>query len=236
MSLFFHRRGIEAAVAGVLDADEETALRAHLSRCEVCRAHYDALVLSSRAVTGSQEPTADELRRERARLQGLLAGGPVGRTPSRRRTWLLLPVAVAAAALALVVVNQPTEREVTERGGVAAPLAPFSLSLYAKPQAGDAPVRLVAEFPASGEATLSTTDWVQLTSKAAVVVVLVGPGGARLFPAGASQSLPAGTWRLFAVQGVTEAAALAAAKEATATTRRLPLANPQVTGVLSVRP
>jgi len=94
----------------------------------------------------------------------------------------------------------------------------------------------VAEFPASGEATLSTTDWVQLTSKAAVVVVLVGPGGARLFPAGASQSLPAGTWRLFAVQGVTEAAALAAAKEATATTRRLPLANPQVTGVLSVRP
>lgn len=236
MSLFFHRNAIEAAVAGTLSTDEEAKLRAHLATCEACRGHYDALVLASRAVSNSTEATADELRRERARLQLMVDGAPAPRTAPRRLAFLVLPAALAAGLIAMVLVNRPSERELTERGGTELPAAPFSISLYAKAKSGDAKVRLVAEFPASGEASLSTSDWVQVTSKANVVVVAIGVGEPRLLPTGSSESLEPGTFRLFAVQGVTADDALRAAKGVTLSTKRLPLANPQVTGVLSVQP
>lgn len=235
MSLFFHRSAIEAAVAGTLSAEEETTLRAHLATCEACRGHYDGLVVASRAVSSSTEATADELRRERARLE-LMTGGATARPAPRRLAFLVLPAALAAGLVAMVLVNRPSDREITERGGTELPAAPFSISLYAKAKSGDAKVRLVAEFPASGEATLSTSDWVQVTSKATVIVVAVGVGEPRLLPTGSSESLEPGTFRLFAVQGVTADDALRAAKGVTTSTKRLPLANPQVTGVLSVQP
>lgn len=236
MSLFFHRNAIEAAVAGTLSSADETTLRTHLSTCEACRSHYDALVLASRAMSNSTEPTADELRRERARLELMVGGAPAPRPAPRRLAFFALPAAVAAALIAMVLVNRPSDREITERGGTELPAAPFSISLYAKAKSGDAKVRLVAEFPASGEASLSTSDWVQVTSKATIVVVAVGVGEPRLIPTGSSESLEPGTFRLFAVQGVTPDDALRAAKGVTTSTKRLPLANPQVTGVLSVQP
>ncbi len=236
MSLFFHRSAIEAAVAGTLSAGEEATLRAHLSTCEACRGHYDTLVLASRALSTSTEATADELRRERARLELMTVGAPVPRPAPRRLAFLVLPAALAAGLLVMVLTNSPREREVVERGGTESPSAPFSISLYAKAKSGDAKVRLVAEFPASGEATLSTSDWVQVTSKATVVVVAVGGAQPRLLPTGSSESLEPGTFRLFAIQGVTADDALRAAKGVTTSMKRLPLANPQVTGVLSVQP
>jgi hypothetical protein len=236
VSLFFHRKTIEAAVAGELSADEEATLRAHLATCEACRGHYDGLVLASRAVSGSTEATADELRRESARLELMMGGAPAPRKAPRRLAFLVLPAALAAGLIAMVLVNGPSDREVTERGGTESPTAPFSISLYAKAKAGDAKVRLVAEFPASGEATLSTSDWVQVTSKETVVVVAVGGAQPRLLPTGSSESLEPGTFRLFAIQGVSADDALRAAKGVTTSTKRLPLANPQVTGVLSVQP
>lgn len=235
MSLLFHRRAIEASVAGVASVEEETTLRAHLATCDACRAHYDALVLASRAVANSVEATADELRRERARLEAMVGGAPALRPAPRRLAFLVLPAALAAGLIAMVLVNRPGEREVTERGGTEQP-APFSISLYAKAKTGDAKVRLVAEFPASGEASLSSSDWVQVTSKANVVVVAVGVGEPRVLPTGSSESLEPGTFRLFAIQGVAADEALRAAKGLTVSTKRLPLANPQVTGVLSVQP
>lgn len=236
MSLFFHRSAIEAAVAGTSSADDEAKLRAHLSTCEACRAHYDALVLASRAVSSSSEATADELRRERSRLELMTGGAPAPRPASRRLAFLVLPAALAAGLLVMVLTNAPSEREIAERGGTESPAAPFSISLYAKAKSGDAKVRLVAEFPASGEATLSTSDWVQVTSKATVVVVAIGGAQPRLLPTGSSESLEPGTFRLFAIEGVSADEALRAAKDVTTSTKRLPLANPQVTGVLSVQP
>lgn len=236
MSLFFHRTAIEAAVAGTLSDAEETALRAHLATCEACRAHYDALVVASRALANSSEATADELRRERARLDAKVGGAPAPPPAPRRLAFLVLPAALTAGLIAMLLVNGPGDREVTERGGTELPAAPFSISLYAKAKSGDAKVRLVAEFPASGEASLSTSDWVQVTSRAAVVVVAVGGGEPRVLPTGSSESWEPGTFRLFAIQGVTADEALRAAKGATTLTKRLPLANPQVTGVLSVQP
>lgn len=236
MSLFFHRNTIEAAVAGTLSAAEEATLRAHLSTCDACRGHYDALVVASRAMANSSEATADELRREHARLEAMVGGAPAPRPAPRRLAFFVLPAALAAGLIAMVLVNRPTDREITERGGSELPAAPFSISLYAKAKSGGAKVRLVAEFPASGEASLSTSDWVQVTSKATVVVVAVGGAEPRILPTGSSESLEPGTFRLFAIQGVTADDALRAAKGATTSTKRLPLANPQVTGVLSVQP
>lgn len=236
MSLFFHRSAIEAAVAGTLSANEEATLRAHLSTCEACRGHYDALVLASRALANSSEATVDELRRERARVEAMVGGATAPRPAPRRLAFLVLPAALAAGLIAMVLVNTPNDREITERGGTELPAAPFSISLYAKAKSGDAKVRLVAEFPASGEASLSTSDWVQVTSKATVIVVAVGGVQPRLLPTGSSESLEPGTFRLFAIEGVTADEALRAAKGVTTSMKRLPLANPQVTGVLSVQP
>jgi anti-sigma factor RsiW len=235
VSLFLNRNAIEAAVAGTLSTEEEATLRAHLAMCEACRGHYDGLVLASRAVSSSTDATADELRRERARLD-LMTGGATARPAPRRLAFLVLPAALAAGFVAMVLVNRPSDREITDRGGTELPSAPFSISLYARAKAGEAKVRLVAEFPASGEASVSTSDWVQVTSKATVIVVAVGVGEPRILPTGSSESLEPGTFRLFAISGVTADDALRAAKGATTSMKRLPLANPQVTGVLSVQP
>lgn len=233
MSLLFRRRSIEAAVAGALEVEAERSLRQHLSSCDACRAHYDALTLSARAATEHGQGTGAELARERARLEALVAPKPRTRSAPR---WAVIALPVSLAASLAFVAFLQHEPDVVERGGTEAPAAPFSISIYAKPQSGDAPVRLVAELPASGEASLSANDWLQVTSKAQVVVVVIGEGGARVLPTGSSESLPAGTWRLFAVTDSTSDEVLRAAKGLSTSTKKLPLARPQVTGVLSVQP
>lgn len=232
MSLFFHRGSIEAAVAGTLSVEEERSLRAHLATCDACRAHYDALMLTARAATGT-EATGAELARERARLEAMLTPKPRSRSAPR---WAVIALPVSLAATLAFVAFLKHEPDVVERGGTEAPAAPFSISIYAKAKSGDAPVRLVAELPASGEASLSANDWLQVTSKAQVVVVVLNDTGARVLPTGSSESLPAGTWRVFAVSDATSDEVLRAAKGLSTSTKKLPLARPQVTGVLSVQP
>lgn len=233
MSLLFHRGAIEAAVAGTSSVDEERSLREHLATCEACRAHYDALMLTARAATGTTEPTGAELGRERARLEAMLTPKPRTRSAPR---WALIAMPVSLAATLAFVAFLKHEPDVVERGGTEAPASPFSISIYAKSKSGDAPVRLVAELPASGEASLSANDWLQVTSKAQVVVVVLNDTGARVLPTGSSESLPAGTWRVFAVTDSTPDDVLRAAKGLSTSTKKLPLARPQVTGVLSVQP
>lgn len=232
MSLFFHRGSIEAAVAGTLSVEEERSLRAHLATCDACRAHYDALMLTARAATGT-EATGAELARERARLEAMLTPKPRSRSAPR---WAVIALPVSLAATLAFVAFLKHDPDVVERGGTEAPAAPFSISIYAKAKSGDAPVRLVAELPASGEASLSANDWLQVTSKAQVVVVVLNDTGARVLPTGSSESLPAGTWRVFAVSDATSDEVLRAAKGLSTSTKKLPLARPQVTGVLSVQP
>lgn len=233
MSLLLHRGAIEAAVAGALPVEKERALREHLATCDACRAHYDALQLTARAATGTSEATGAELARERARLEALLTPKPQPRAAPR---WAFIALPLSLAATFAVVALLKTEPDVVERGGAEAPAASFSISIYAKPKSGDAPVRLVAELPASGEASLSVNDWLQVSSKAQVVVVVLNDTGARVLPTGSSESLPAGTWRLFAVTDSTPDDVLRAAKGLSTSTKKLPLARPQVTGVLSVQP
>lgn len=233
MSLLFHRGAIEAAVAGALSLEAERSLRAHLVTCDACRAHYDALTMAARAAGGTAEPTGAELARERARLEAMVAPKPRTRSAPR---WAVIALPVSLAATLAFVAFLKHEPDVVERGGTEAPAAPFSISIYAKPKSGDAPVRLVAELPASGEASLSANDWLQVTSKAQVVVVVLNDAGARVLPTGSSESLPAGTWRMFAVSDSTPDEVLRAAKGLSPSTKKLPLARPQVTGVLSVQP
>ncbi len=233
MSLSTHRDAIEAAVAGELE--DERPLRAHLAGCGECRAHYDVLVLSLRATKGTNEPTNDELARERARLEAAMAPPAVRQPAPRRWAFFWIPAAVAAA-LVLFVIRPFSGPDVTERGGVEVPAAPFTISLYAKAKSGSTPVRLAAEFPTSGEATVSENEWLQVSSKNGAVVVAVSEAGVQSFGAGESVSLAQGKWRVFAVTGATLEEVVSAAKSVPAGEKRLPLAKPQVTGVVSVQP
>ncbi|MCA2982083.1 MAG: zf-HC2 domain-containing protein [Myxococcaceae bacterium] len=235
MTLLLHRRAIEAAVAGRLDARAERRLRAHLSTCEACRAHYDATVLAARTLTGRETGTALELERERARLLERLDGLATPAPGPRRAGWLLLPAAMAALLAVLAALPSP-ERQVTERGSGDEAPPPFSVSLYARAKSGATPVRLAAQLPESGEATVSAGDWVQAKAPpgVAVVVVLAGQPPRALSP-GASEALPPGVARLFAARAPPEVV-LRAAEGLTPSAPRLPLDVPQVTGVLSVQP
>jgi anti-sigma factor RsiW len=232
MSLLFRRRAIEASVAGLLDPEADARLRSHLAGCDACRAHYDALVASTRALTGQADGTGAELERAEARLLAALEGPPRAR-PSAAR-WLLVPAMLAAAAVAVITVRP--EPDVVERGSADDAPAPFSVSLYARAKSGVTPVRLAAQFPESGEAVVSTDDWLQVKAPPDVVVVLVSDSEApRRLEAGSSESLPRGTVRLFGVRAPADEV-LRAARGVTPAARRLPLPVPQVTGVLSVRP
>jgi anti-sigma factor RsiW len=233
VSLFLHRGDVEAAVAGTLGAAEEASLRAHLSTCDDCRTHYDALTLAARTLGGTTEPTLDELRRERARLEASLQ--PAAVKPKERRpfAFILLPIALAAAVALVVFI--PRDDGITERGGDDV-RPPFTISVYAKAKEGTAPVRLAAELPSSGEATVSANEWVQVSSKSSAVVVAVGESGVQVFEPGGSLSFTPGTWRVFAVTGASVEEVNNATKGLTPSDKRLPLAKPQVTGVLSVQP
>lgn len=231
MSLLFRRRSLERAVQGELAAADDVALLRHLAGCSACRHHYEALLLAQRALEG-QPVSRVELERERRRLELALAPTTQGKT---RRAWALVPAVAALLALGVLVarVSEPT---IVERGGDDGAL-PFVVSVYAKPKEENGKTRLAAELPISGEARISTRDWVQLKAPAQTVLVLVRDGQApTLIDASSSTTLEAGTWRLFAITGTTPEAALAAAKAATRSTRRLEVGRTQITGVILVEP
>lgn len=186
MSLALFRERIEAG-----EVDE--AVRAHLRGCAECRAHYDLLVRTARALGD------DGSARERARLLEALP-----RPADRRLLWL--PVgAIAALLLAVIAASQrPRESDVVMRG-TADPggEAPFSLRVYGKDAPGQ-PVRLIADFPGAKEASVGLRAELQyfvkpgntriivetrgtqktLTARAAGATVDLAPVG-RPFPVGA---------------------------------------------------
>ncbi len=178
MSLLFHRRTIERAVAGDLSPADETRLRAHLRGCAPCRAYYDGLSATAEGLAASGGRVGEE--RERARLLVALGSQPAagnarapGRSGPRARRWWPAALLIAPAAAALLLLARPTPHDassdVTWRGGGAATEAtavPATLLVYAsrRESGGDpGPVRLVADLPASGEGRVTLSDYVQFS-------------------------------------------------------------------------
>ncbi len=191
MSLLFRRRAILRAVAGELSASDERRLRTHLARCPACRDYYDRLTLTARALSAGADRTPDERNRELARLTEAL--GPRSSPPQRRfGAWVLVPAALAAAAVFAVLPSGVREDDVAFRGGDAGPTGTASLAVYASRRAdgGHGPVRLVADLPGSGEARLSREDFVQFRPRCqrtpchAVVVGVDASGNARVYLGG----------------------------------------------------
>src|SRR2546421_10425204 len=103
MSLLFNKSAIERALAGGLSSAEETALRAHLRGCEECRAHYDRLSATQRALAGGESKLQSQ--RELTRLLG--AVDPVRAEP--RRAWVPLVLGAAVAGALGGLVARPPE-------------------------------------------------------------------------------------------------------------------------------
>lgn len=207
MSLDKWKDDVEAAASGEMSVVEDLRVRQHLRTCDECRAHYDRMVNAARAMAGTTEPTKSEHDALFARLNAALDAQqqpkPVAQTQPSRRWWFFGAFAAVAAALLLVVVTRPPsaedpEREITLRGGGNDVAPTLSFSVYAKAKSGGA-VRLVAQFPQSGEARASEGDWLQVKAPNGVTVVAQGADGAKvIFEANGSQALTKGTWKLSA--------------------------------------
>jgi len=196
VSLWRYRRAIERAVAGVLPAAAERTLRAHLAGCTACRAHYDHLAVAAEALA----PAATH-RHERLRLQAALnqtihpARMPVptsAQSSVQRLRWLRWTPLLLAPVAALFLLVRPTRTpspgdmldgtrpgEIAWRGRADAPATEIGLLVYAGRRAdgGVTPVRLVADFPGSGEGKLHLDDYVQFSVRGlrqASYVTIVG--------------------------------------------------------------
>lgn len=156
-----HHHPLSALAAGTLEPDEAEAVRAHLRGCAPCRDEYDALATTAQAVFGDAAHAG-----AKARLLATLEKPAVAPAPTRSRWWLALPVAAAASLVAVLVVprviRQRELEEITWRGDDGA-RAPFGLAVYA--QGHDGKVRLVANFPGSGEGTVRRGELVQVKAK-----------------------------------------------------------------------
>ncbi|MBL8915640.1 MAG: zf-HC2 domain-containing protein [Archangium sp.] len=205
MSLAEWKEDVEAAASGEMSTVEDLRVRQHLRTCDECRAHYDRMVNAARAMAGTTEPTKSEHDALFARLNATLDAqqAPKPQAAPSRRWWFFGAFAAVAAALLLVVVTRPPavedpEREITLRGGGNDVAPSLSFSVYAKAKSGGA-VRLVAQFPQSGEARASEGDWLQVKAPNGVTVVAKGADGATVvFDANGSQALTKGTWKLSA--------------------------------------
>jgi hypothetical protein len=177
MSVWRWKSRIARAVAGDLSVAEDARLRRHLGTCRACRDLYDDLVATAEGLVqrGRGDGTRHAAEREARRLREALTPRPTAR-PRRVMVWGSL-AALPAAALVFVVVKVRTPRtaSVTEppagvvwRGGAATEGPPASLPtvlLFASRNLGDGrhgPVRMVGEIPGSGEATVTTADFLQL--------------------------------------------------------------------------
>jgi hypothetical protein len=174
VSLLLHKRAITRAVLGELSPRDEAKLRAHLGGCARCSAHYDGLAHTARALGNGRAAAERESARLFAALDRLPAEAPAEAPRARgRRAWIGIALVPAAAAAILLLTraaprpaSAPGADEITLRGGsTPATAAPATVVLYASRKAGAAshvPVRLVGEFPGSGEASVSVDDYLQL--------------------------------------------------------------------------
>jgi hypothetical protein len=160
VSLELFRERIEA---GEVDA----TVRAHLTSCAECRAHYDALTLAARALGD------DGAAAEKERLFAALPN-------ARRATWPYLAGGALAAGLALaVLLASPGPDPVGYRGAPESTEAAFSLRVYGKDAPGQR-IHLIADFPGSREATVGMRAELQYFAKAPppgqlLVVETTGP-------------------------------------------------------------
>ncbi|MBL8949420.1 MAG: hypothetical protein JNK82_01495 [Myxococcaceae bacterium] len=175
MSLALFRERIEAG-----DVDE--TVRAHLRGCHECRAHYDLLARTARALGD------DGAARERERLFAALPKD-AERKPPPRIGWLAA-VAALLLAVATALALRPRENpDVMLRGGEdPGAEAPFSLRVYGKDAPGQ-PVRLIADFPGSKEASVGVRSELQYFVKPGTTRLLVESRGAnRTLPASSDGS------------------------------------------------
>lgn len=195
MSLWRNRRRIASAVAGELSAGEEAALRAHLSSCEACRAHYDLLTMTARASRGTLEATGGEHERTLAQVL-LSAQTPVASRARPQWVWRVAVVGAFAAVLAVVWLRPSSPAVQLRGGGEAADAQVFSVRVYAKRD--DGPVRLVADFPSAGEAHVTEHDWVQFKAGTGEQVSGQREGDSvQVFELARSTQLTKGRWQVF---------------------------------------
>jgi hypothetical protein len=150
VSLALFRERIEAG-----DVDE--TVRAHLRGCDACRAHYDRLAKTRRALGD------DGAREERERLLKTLALPTRGEgqgTHGWPRTAAAAVVLLAVAAFLVLNTHPP---DVQQRGGPDPTAAPFSLRVYGKEPGQQ--VHLLADLPGSREATVGPGAELQLFVK-----------------------------------------------------------------------
>jgi len=147
VSLFWYRRRVEAAAAGVLAPAKLERLREHLRGCEACRAHYDRAVAMRHALA----PDAVRKERDEALLQQLLPRLETRTAQAPEAARSLRPwvpaFAAALAAAAIAFVWQPWAKPETLRGGVDAPPAPLVVRVYVERGGGKA--ELLGELPGS---------------------------------------------------------------------------------------
>jgi hypothetical protein len=218
MSLSRFGEDVARMVAGELSADEERPLREHLRGCEECRARYDALTLAARAVKGG-EATATEARRAEEQLLAALDPKPVRAASPRSFIWwaLGIPVAVALVMGIVTTLVPPPRSDVEMRGGAEDDAGMFTLQLYAKPKDGAA-LRLAAEFPGSGEARVSASEWLQVKylpdRRGSRAFAVDAKGVPTALPSEGSVALAPGSYDLFGLHdlSMTEAQALEDAK------------------------
>jgi hypothetical protein len=183
MSLFFWRGRIVRAIAGELSAQQEAKLRSHLVRCDACRTYYDKVSITAEVI-GPRGTTASQ--RERRRLLSMIGASlPLDPTESKRvtaltqRRWGMVLAPTLAIAGFAIWMNQG-DRFNAEPADVSpgafqwrgaqdnlAPETSFRVLIHARRKSIDGgtmpAVRLVAEFPGSGEARLSLEDFVQFS-------------------------------------------------------------------------
>ena len=167
MSLALFRDRIEAG-----DVDE--TVRAHLRGCDECRARYDQLKLTARALG---DDGANE-EQERLMKSLPLPRRGEGRGEGKRALYAAAAAIIIAVAVTLLLVNRPSD-EVTMRGATEPQELTYSLRVYGKDAPGEK-VRLIADFPGSKEASVGMRAELQYVVKPGTKTVLVetrGMGG-----------------------------------------------------------
>lgn len=134
---------IDDHFAGKITPAAERILREHLPTCAGCREHYRRHQLLS-----DLDPEGLDPQKRLARGLGLDR-----QTGRRRLAWLAAPALAAAAAIALLVILQPTSHwqqgELVSRGGPAES-SPARLEIY-RVRPGESPVRVQDEISVGDE-------------------------------------------------------------------------------------
>lgn len=102
---------LERSFAGDLDAPGRVALHAHLAGCADCRARYERQVRVERALERSPGPLPESHLNQigEAVIDRVLAAERPVRPAWHGWWWKLLPIPLAAAAVALVLVDRPDD-------------------------------------------------------------------------------------------------------------------------------